>query len=57
MLDHFSFSADGRWLVANIEENGKTDIHVADLKATPLTEPNFVFTPVTTDGKSAWPTF
>ena len=56
-LDHFSFSADGRWLAANLKRDNTTDIYIADLTKTPLGDPAFLFQPVSQDAASAWPSF
>ena len=56
-LDHFSISADGRWMAVNLQATNTTDVYVADMSKTPLDQPNFTLDPVTQDGGSAWPTF
>jgi Tol biopolymer transport system component len=57
-VDHFTFSPDGRWFVANLQRGNGTYIAVADLNATPITDDaNFKTDFVTDDGVSAWPSF
>jgi hypothetical protein len=55
-LDNFSFSKDGRWLVAELIDGKTGHLHLVDLQATPL-GPSADFKQLTTIDIDYWPAF